>query len=61
MNDELTKKRAEKDAAFARFVEHSNKASKHSLQAIAARNDYRLLKAEVDALEFDYLTMPLTP
>lgn len=55
MNQELLHKRAERDAAFATFVEESAKATKHSLKASAARHTYMLANAEVRALERDVL------
>ena len=59
MYEELTKARADRDAAFAKFLEESTKAARHTLKANAARHQYLLARDEVRALEFDYLSNPL--
>ncbi len=57
--EELEQIRKERDELFRQFVDESNKASKHTLKAIALRNKYKLAAREVKELEFDFLTQPI--
>lgn len=57
---ELELARQQRDEAFTTFVLESEKATKHTVKAGAARHKYMLAANEVRAIERDLLAFPIS-